>query len=178
MNLQTERLTIRPFIMEDFDEAFAIYQRLDVCRYLLHEPWTKENAKAAFMKKIKTQTLTTENSLHLAVDFQGTIIGDLTVFYTEMRETVEIGYTFHPEYSGQGFAIEALQAVITQLFQQHNIHRIQAILDKRNQASEKVCLRLGMRKEGDFKEDFWNKDEWTDTLIYGLLAKEWQNKKR
>jgi len=32
-----------------------------------------------------------------------------------------------------------------------------------------------MRKEGDFKEDFWNKGEWSDTLVYGILAKEWQN---
>jgi RimJ/RimL family protein N-acetyltransferase len=130
------------------------------------------------MDERKCQSILHEKNKGPDIVYQGTIIGDLTVFYTEMRETVEIGYTFHPEYGGQGFATEALQTVITQLFQQHNIHRIQAILDKRNQASENVCLRLGMRKEGDFKEDFWNKGEWTDTLIYGLLAKEWQNKKR
>lgn len=175
MKVKTARLTMRPFEQDDFADTFAIYQRADVCRYLLHEPWTTENAQAAFTKKIQAQQLTQETSLQIAVCLQETVIGGISVFYTEMRETLEIGYVFHPAYSGKGLATEALRTVITELFQEYTVHCIQAILDERNQASEKICLRLGMRKEGDFKEDFWNKGEWSDTLVYGILAKEWQN---
>jgi len=143
MKVKTARLTMRPFVQDDFADTFAIYQRADVCRHLLHEPWTIENAQAAFTKKVQAQQLTQETNLQIAVCLQETVIGDISVFYTEMRETLEIGYVFHSAYSGKGLATEALRAVITELFQEYTVHRIQAMLDKRNQASEKILFASG-----------------------------------
>lgn len=49
------------------------------------------------------------------------------------------------------------------------MHRIQANLDARNTASAKLCENLGMRREAHFIKDYWNKGEWTDSFIYGML---------
>ncbi len=56
------------------------------------------------------------------------------------------------------------------LFKNVKIHRIQANLDSRNLSSAKLCERIGMRKEAHFIKDYWNKGEWTDSYIYGMLA--------
>ncbi len=34
---------------------------------------------------------------------------------------------------------------------------------------KRLCERIGMRKEAHFIQDFWNKGEWTDSIVYGML---------
>ncbi|PFX35073.1 GNAT family N-acetyltransferase, partial [Bacillus pseudomycoides] len=71
------------------------------------------------------------------------VIGDLSVWYTDMKDTVEIGYTFSKSVSGKGYATEAVIALINYLFEVVKVHRIQANLDARNIASGKLCRRVG-----------------------------------
>ena len=87
-----------------------------------------------------------------------------------MKETVEIGYTFNSRYSGKGYAYESVKTVVEYLFKNYGVHRIIANLDSRNLSSAKLCERIGMRKEAHFIKDYWNKEEWTDSYIYGMLA--------
>ena len=172
MEFHTKRLRLRPFYAVDVADTVTIYQNPAVCRYLLHEPWSDQEAPKLFEQKCLHDHLTEEHSLQLAVEYDQRVIGDLTVFYPGMKETVEIGYVFNPDYAGKGLATEALLVLVRHLFKEQHVHRIQAVLDRRNIASAKVCQRIGMRLEGDMKQDFWNKGEWTDTLIYGMLAED------
>mgnify|MGYP001098344850 CR=1 FL=1 len=87
-----------------------------------------------------------------------------------MKDTVEIGYSFLNEVSGRGLATEAVSTLVCKLFEEFNVHRIQANLDARNIASQKLCERIGMRKEAHFKQDYWSKNEWTDSLVFGMLS--------
>lgn len=43
-------------------------------------------------------------------------------------------------------------------------------MDARNGASAKLAERLGMVKEAHHRQDWFSKGEWTDTLIYAMLA--------
>lgn len=174
MEFTTERLEIRPFKKDDLYATFDIYKNPDVCRYLLHDPWTSENRNEAFAKKLYNFTLTETSPLNLAVVLQDEVIGDLTVWYTGMKETVEIGYCFADSHSGKGFATEAVRGLVKELFNEFNIHRIQANLDARNVASQTLCERIGMRKEAHFLKDYWNKNEWTDSMVYGILHEEFK----
>ncbi|WP_337873784.1 GNAT family N-acetyltransferase [Exiguobacterium sp.] len=172
MKFTTERLEIRPFTEKDLHATFQMYRKPEVCRYLLHEPWTSENMNEAFAKKLTNSTLTETGTLNLAVVHQDEVIGDLTVWYTGMKETVEIGYCFSDSHSGKGYATEAVKGLLEKLFHEFNLHRIQANLDARNVASQKLCERIGMRKEAHFLKDYWNKNEWTDSMVYGILHEE------
>lgn len=169
MKFNTERLTIRPFESNDLHDVFSIYNNDDTCKYLLHDKWTHENMKKEFNKKLENSALTKETSLNLAIVSGTKVIGDLSVWYTEMKDTVEIGYSFSKEFSGKGYATEAVSGLVKKLFAEFNVHRIQANLDARNKASQKLCERVGMRKEAHFIRDFWNKGEWTDSIVYGML---------
>jgi RimJ/RimL family protein N-acetyltransferase len=79
---------------------------------------------------------------------------------------------FHPDHTGQGFATEAVRAVLGLAFDFYRMHRVVAQLDARNERSARLCERVGMRREGHLRQDWWSKGEWTDTLVYGLLAAE------
>lgn len=51
-------------------------------------------------------------------------------------------------------------------------------LDARNAPSARVLERLGLRREGHFVEDDWCKGEWTDSLLYAMLDREWADRAR
>ncbi|MDF1509769.1 GNAT family N-acetyltransferase [Robertmurraya sp. DFI.2.37] len=169
MEFKTERLFIRLFNRNDLNDVFAIYNNDETCRFLLHEKWTVENMEEEFNKKLNNRALAKESSLSLAVVCHEKVIGDLSVWYTGMKETVEIGYSFAGTASGKGYATEAVRGLVERLFTEFKVHRIQANLDARNKASQLLCERIGMRKEAHFIEDFWNKGEWTDSIVYGML---------
>ncbi|MYL44303.1 GNAT family N-acetyltransferase [Virgibacillus halodenitrificans] len=169
MKIYTERLLIRPFESNDIDDVFNIYNNNNTCKYLLHDKWTVENLEREFNKKLDNSSLTKESVLSLAVVNGTKVIGDLSVWYTDMKDTVEIGFSFLNRVSGKGYATEATRSLVEYLFNEVNVHRIQANLDARNEASKKLCERIGMRKEAHFIQDFWNKGEWTDSIVYGML---------
>ncbi|MFD1387360.1 GNAT family N-acetyltransferase [Oceanobacillus oncorhynchi subsp. oncorhynchi] len=169
MEFKTDRLLIRPFNVDDLEDVFHIYHNEATCKYLLHEKWTDENKQEEFHNKLENNVLTKETALNLAVVSGNKVIGDLSVWYTEMKDTVEIGYSFSQEASGKGYATEAVRGLVERLFNSFDVHRIQANLDARNEASQKLCERIGMRKEAHFIQDFWNKGEWTDSIVYGML---------
>ncbi|MCM3122802.1 MULTISPECIES: GNAT family N-acetyltransferase [unclassified Mesobacillus] len=169
MEFRTERLLLRPFMSDDLQDVFNIYKDEETCRYLLHDKWTEENIEENFDKKLKNNSFTKETMLSLAVVIDTKVIGDLSVWYTNMKDTVEIGYCFASEVSGKGYATEAVSSLVRWLFNEFQVHRIQATLDARNKSSQKLCERIGMRKEAHFKKDFWNKGEWTDSMVYGML---------
>ncbi|UUI03509.1 GNAT family N-acetyltransferase [Oceanobacillus jeddahense] len=169
MEFKTDRLLIRPFNENDLQDVFHLYNNDAICKYLLHDKWTNENKQEEFHKKLENNVLTKETPLNLAVVSGAEVIGDLAVWYTEMKDTVEIGYTFSQEASGKGYATEAVSSLVKRLFAEYDVHRIQANLDARNEASQKLCERIGMRKEAHFIQDFWSKGEWTDSIVYGML---------
>lgn len=82
--------------------------------------------------------------MNIACELEGKVIGDVSVWYTGMKETVEIGFVFNPTYSGKGYASEAVKHIFDYIFSEHPIHRIQVVLDARNLGSinfvsERIC---------------------------------------
>src|SRR5699024_7555051 len=150
-------------------DVFNIYNNDETCKYLLHDKWTHENMHEEFNKKLGNSSLSKGSMLSLAVANHNKVIGDLSVWYTDMRDTVEIGFCFSGYVSGKGYATEAVSSLVQYLFNEFGVHRIQANLDARNETSQKLCERIGMRKEAHFIQDFWSKGEWTDSLVYGML---------
>lgn len=175
LELDTERLTIRPFKSTDLQDVFNIYSNEETCRYLLHDKWTRENMQELFKKKLENSSLTRETGLSLAVVDSTNVIGDLSTWFTGVKDTVEIGYSFSDQISGMGYATEAVSQLVKYLFEEVKVHRVQATLDARNLASQKLCERIGMRKEAHFKQDYWSKGEWTDSIVYGMLNEDLEN---
>lgn len=169
MKIYTERLLIRPFNKHDLMDTLIIYSNPKTCKYLLHDSWNTKNVDEKFGKKIRNNSLTKSKKISLACVFQNKVIGDISVWYTGIKDTVEIGFVFSDKFTGQGFANEAVLSVINYLFYKQNVHRIQACLDAQNISSSKLCRRLGMRKEAILVKAFWKKGVWVDVVSYGML---------
>jgi aminoglycoside 6'-N-acetyltransferase len=84
----------------------------------------------------------------------------------------EIGYTLATAYQGNGYATEALRSMLELLFIERGLRRISAECDARNLRSARLLQRLGFQYEGRRRAHTWIKGEWTDDLLFGLLAED------
>lgn len=75
-----------------------------------------------------------------------------------------------PDHGGKGFATEAVRAVLHLAFDHYRVHRVAAQMDGRNTASANLARRAGMQREGHLRQNWWSKNEWTDTVVFGMLA--------
>ncbi len=173
--LTTGRLTLRLYRPEDLEPSLGYYGDPEVARYLLEDAWTADVAEAKIAKRIARSGIRGPGSaLALVVEHEGVVVGDVALWTT--GDTVsrgEVGWVFHPDHTGQGFATEAVRALLGLAFDYYGMHRVVAQLDARNERSARLCERLGMTREGHLRQDWWSKGEWTDTLVYGMLAEEW-----
>lgn len=173
----TDRLRLRPLTTADSEALLTYRGRADVCRYLPFEPMTPEVLGGRLRTDLSRTTITTEGqALTLGVELAetGRLIGDLVLFFRS-REYAggELGYVFHPDVAGQGYATEAARAMLGLAFDQLGLHRVIARLDARNESSARLAARLGMRREAHFVRNEIFKGEWADELVYALLAEEW-----
>jgi len=83
-------------------------------------------------------------------------------------------YVLAREAWGQGYAAEAGRAVLGFGFEELRLHRIFVDIDPRNRASLRVAEKLGLRREGHFLEVTWLKGEWTDSVVFALLDREYR----
>jgi RimJ/RimL family protein N-acetyltransferase len=109
----------------------------------------------------------------------GRLIGDVVLFLrSEHHAGGEIGYAFHPDVAGQGFAVEACTAVLDLAFGVLGLHRVVANMDGRNHASMRLAERLGLRREAHHRSAEMFKGEWADLLVYAILDDEWRAGRR
>ncbi|HWH12383.1 MAG TPA: GNAT family protein, partial [Solirubrobacteraceae bacterium] len=87
-----------------------------------------------------------------------------------------IGYVFHPDVAGRGYAAEACAAVLKLAFDRCDglgLHRLVARMDARNTSSARLASRLGMRREAHHRRSEMFKGAWADLVVYALLDNEW-----
>jgi RimJ/RimL family protein N-acetyltransferase len=176
--VRTERLLLRPTTMADLDAMHAYKSQPDVCRYLPYPPMSRETVASRLAGDwSRTELTEAGQGLNLGVEHQasGELIGDIVLFWLSAENrSGEVGYVFSPNAAGHGYATEAVRALVGMAFTELGLHRVSAQLDARNGASAALLERLGMRREGLFRQDLWFKGEWSDTLIYAMLADEFR----
>jgi RimJ/RimL family protein N-acetyltransferase len=175
MLIPTERLVLRRFRAADAktladyrsDPQVARYQSWDAPFSLLRA----ETAVANFMASDPEKAGWFQYAIERADD--KALIGDVAVHLHDNLKQAEVGFTLATAYQKKGYATEAVGAVLDRLFRVQGLHKVAGECDARNAASAALMERLGFTREGRLRQQTWIKGEWTDDLIYGLLAEEW-----
>lgn len=106
------------------------------------------------------------------VEHQGRVIGKAGLY-----RFPEIGFIFHPEVWGQGFAAEALAAVFDRAFETHRLPAIEADVDPGNMRSLKLLRGLGFRDVGRQERTWFVGDRWCDSIYLRLEPESWTVRK-
>lgn len=171
----TDRLILRHFNAGDAEGLCAYRSAPEVTRFQTWEPQSLE-AVRAFIAGLQELNPDVPGWYQVAVTDgrTGVLLGDvgLHVLESDPRQ-VELGVTFAPSAQRQGYATEALHAVLRHLFERLEKHRVLASTDPRNARVIALLRRLGLRQEAHFVESLWFKGEWADDLIFAMLRREW-----
>jgi len=117
-----------------------------------------------------------ETGLTLAVERGGELIGDVSLTVGDHRQG-EIGFIFHPDHQGRGYATEATRALIELGFGAFGLHRIVGRAEARNVASARVLEKAGMRLEAHLVENELVKGEWQSELVYAVRQSQSRRRK-
>lgn len=176
MKLNTKRLLLRPIKLEDKYDIFAYRSDKGANKY---QGWIPRNINNVeeFIDKLAPEFDTPESWFQLAIIAKETqlLIGDIGIHFLEQgTQQIELGYTLNKKFLGNGFAYEAVKAVIAFLFTELKKHRITASIDPKNTPSFKLLEKLNFRKEAHFKESLFVNGQWVDDVVYAVLAREWE----
>lgn len=172
------RLVLRSFRPGDEADVFAYRSVPDVVRYIPGDPKSERDVADMVAERATAGRVDEKNAVAmLAVEVGGRVVGDVMVHLDGLDgsdgKQAEIGWVFHPDVQGRGYATEAARALTDAAFDQLGVHRVWAQLEPANTGSSRVCERLGMRREALFERASWFKGEWTDLAIYAIRADEW-----
>ncbi|TWA74395.1 RimJ/RimL family protein N-acetyltransferase [Azospirillum brasilense] len=172
--ITTERLILRPFRDGDAPDLLA-YLGHPRANCFLSLKLDDLDAAAA---EVDARSRSDE---HIAVCLRSTgrVIGDLFQM-PEPPDTHSVGWNFNAEFAGAGYATEAARAFFDHLFAARHARRLYAYVEDTNIASQCLCERLGMRKEGLFVEfisfttDSDGAPLYENTMQYAILRTEWR----
>lgn len=173
----TERLRLRPLTLDDTEALHAYRSLPEVCRYVPFTPMSPEVITERILGNWSRTTIENEGEgLTLGVELaaERRVIGDVILFFRSAEDRGgEVGWVLNPDYGGQGYATEAADEVLRLAFEEFGLHRVVARVDGRNVASQRLCTRLGMRREAHLISNEWFKGEWTDEIDFAMLDAEW-----
>jgi RimJ/RimL family protein N-acetyltransferase len=176
--VRTERLLLRQATPGDLDATWAFRRLPEVHDWLGAATATYDEYREHYFRGQRLAGL-------LVAELDGRVIGDLMLKVQDgwAQEEVagrakcvqgELGWAFDPAFGGQGYATEAVRALIDLCFGPLGLRRLHADCFFDNEPSWRLMERLGMRRElHSVKESLHRTKGWLDGLSYALLAEEW-----
>ncbi|HEX8603068.1 MAG TPA: GNAT family protein [Pseudoduganella sp.] len=176
INLTTERLTLRPPCPGDEDDLLAIHGDPEVMRYFSEPAWTDPERPGRQIAEDAAAFAAREAfRFAIVLNETGQQIGNcgLCRLHWQNRRG-EVGYALNRAHWGKGYMGEALDALLKFAFVELDFHRLEADIDPRNAASIGALERLGFQREGLLRERWIVGGEVCDSVLYGLLRRDWQ----
>ncbi|NYJ10024.1 RimJ/RimL family protein N-acetyltransferase [Rhizobium leguminosarum] len=150
--LETERLTLRPHRLDDFEAHAALWADEDVVRFITGMPSTREQSWSRMLRIAGMWHHMGFGFLAIEEKASGRFIGEAG-FMESRREmepsiegTMELGWALRPSVHGRGYATEALTALIGWGQTHFPGKPMSCIISPENQASLRVAAKLGFRE--------------------------------
>ncbi|MGA8279132.1 MAG: GNAT family N-acetyltransferase [Rhodanobacteraceae bacterium] len=151
--IETNRLILRKFTLDDVEGYFRLNSNPGVVRYTGDDPFSSlEDARQTLLKApLRDYDIHGYGRLACVKKSSGKLIGFAGLKYLSEMDEVDLGYRFLTEYWGKGYATESSVAVMDYGRNVLGLGRIIGIVQPGNVASAKVLLKLGMLYERKVK---------------------------
>jgi len=174
LQLETDRLILRPPTLNDVDALIAAIDHPDIAHNTLRipYPYTRDDA-VEFLSAVAESDEGEERSFAVTLRESGALIG-MCGFQAPTWGRSEIGYWISSAHWGVGYATEAARRVIRHVFETTDVYRVQATFFTRNPASRRVQEKAGMTFEGTLRAYFVKNGEPLDVGMCAVLRPDWE----
>ena len=173
MILETERLTLRPFGLDDFEAVHSWAGNPENTRYMAWGPNTEEQTKE-FLAQAKPG-----RDFAVVLKDTNAVIGSCGIYTNDANYMGDVGWILHKSYWKHGYGTELGFELVRYGFEDLKLGRIQAPCAAANYGSRRVMERIGMRQEALHRKAFWARvdKEWVDEAWYAILAEDYSTRK-
>jgi [ribosomal protein S5]-alanine N-acetyltransferase len=168
--LETERLTLRPLSEVDTAEIFPLMDDPEVMAYW-DMPEIDDPDVVAEIVKAQVAGMAAGDALHWSIRATGDggFIGCCDLSEIERRhKRAEVGFMLGHGAWGQGYALEAMQAVVAYAATS-GLRKLTARTHLGNRHSESLLEQLGFKEEGLLRGHVLRDGERRDCRLFGLL---------
>lgn len=142
--LETERLILRQPERADFERYFELFGDEDAARYIGGAS-SRGNAWRRFLQMPGAWAVQGFGMFSVVEKVSGQWIGQAGPWQPDGWPGTEVGYAFHPDAWGKGYATEACTRAIDYAFDELGWTDVIHCIDLDNRASQAVAERLGSR---------------------------------
>jgi [ribosomal protein S5]-alanine N-acetyltransferase len=173
--IRTPRLILRRLTAHDWKDLLELMSDEEFFRYQDGVPLDEDRVLQWLESDVHVKLTTPEQSFYLGLEVQngGKLVGYLSLTFTDPRRlqvTFSIG--LNGSFKRQGFAREAVEALLGFCFEGLRLHRVAGWCDNRNVAACRLMEKVGFRREGEFLKNRWVHGEWTNSIWYALLEED------
>ena len=176
MELETERLTLRPYCMQELENYFALKSSTEVWKYSTTSPVTDKTQAQVLLQGV-IDGWHKEKVGFCALYEKGTqsFIGEAGILTFQQRANrCVIGYNLLPDFWGQGYGTEIAKALLHYAFETMQAERVEALAMCKNVASCRVLEKAGLLREGVLRHFSKVGNEYFDVAYYGCIKGEYQ----
>jgi RimJ/RimL family protein N-acetyltransferase len=150
VEINTERLTIRPFSLDDAPFILRLLNEPSFIENIADKGVRDLEAARSYLREGPMVSYERHGFGLWRVELAsgGTPIGMAGLLKRDFLDAIDIGYALLPEYCGAGYAFEATSAVLAYARNQLDAKRVVAIVAAYNERSIKLLEKLGFESEG------------------------------
>lgn len=173
--LQTERLTLRTWTLDDFEDFARMSADAEVMRFLAIDgkPLPRFGAWQGLCATIGHWALRGFGMFAAIERSTGNFVGRVGPWHPEGWPDFEIGWTLRSEYWGKGYATEGARRCVDYAFTELQRPHLCSLILPDNVRSIRVAERLGERLERTVTLPHMPNRE---VLQYGLSREEWERR--
>lgn len=178
INLETDRLILRKFKIEDAEDMYNNWASdKKAHEYLTYEPHSNVEKTKEIIKSWIENYNSNCYRWAIALKENNQVIGSIKAAKIDNDiEMVNIGYYISRKYWNKGITSEAFQRIIKFFFEEVKLNRIEATHNEKNIYSGKVMLKCDLKKEGVLRDGVKDNSGIANCLIYSILRREYFEK--
>ena len=175
LQLTGRRIILRDFRREDAAAAHSVVGDETVTRWLSFDTRTHAQTSTMIASAIERAQQDPRTEFYLAVTLPNDdLIGFARLGLDGVR-AAKLGYAIRADQWGKGYATDAARTLVNYGFEQLDLHRISTAIGPDNAPSIALVQRLGFQYEGRIRDHVYTNGAWRDSLLYSLLAPEWNH---
>ncbi|VAW33498.1 hypothetical protein MNBD_CHLOROFLEXI01-151 [hydrothermal vent metagenome] len=177
--LETERLVLRQFRLDDADETalFRLFSDSRVTRFYNATTFTRPEQAKALLKR-RYDGFWQGRGIRWAITRKGNdeLVGCCGFnAWNKKTKVGELGYELARPFWNQGLMTEAVKTVTAYGFSKLSLNRIEAWIMPKNRPSANLLIKVGFQSEGIQEgKGYWN-GRFHDLELFSLLAEQWVN---
>ena len=169
-------VVLREFREDDVDDVLALIGDDRVTSWLSFDSRTRADADTMLAGVAQRRQQQPRTEYYLAVtpnDADDRCVGFVRLAFDGVRAG-KLGYAVAHDWWGKGIATDAARTMTDYAFGELELHRVSAAIGPDNAASIRMAENLGMSREGVIRHHVFTNGQWRDSLLYSVLAEEWE----